>query len=113
MPVSSAESRREAVFAALADPTRSLVLKEVATRGSATATQLAASLPVSRQAVLKHLRVLDEAGLVTFHRAGKEVRYEARLHQLRTVARWLDQIATQWEQRLARLKAIAERSGSP
>ena len=110
MPPSPAESRREAVFAALADPTRALVLKQVATRGSATATQLAATLPVSRQAVIKHLRVLDGAGLVSSHRAGKEVRFEVQVHQLRMAARWLDQIASQWEQRLARLKAIAEHS---
>ncbi len=109
MLASNAEARREAVFGALSDRTRSLVLKEVASRGRATATQVAADLPVTRQAVIKHLRILDRAGLVTSSRDGKEVLYEVQLQQLRTMARWLDQIANQWEQRLARLKAMAER----
>ena len=63
------------VFAALADPTRRTVLQEVATRGSATATELSAPLGITRQAVAKHLGVLADAGLVDGRRAGRETRY--------------------------------------
>jgi len=63
-----------AVFAALADPTRWRMLGMLAQRGEGTATALAAELPVSRPAVIKHLTVLDHAGLVSRRRAGREVR---------------------------------------
>ena len=62
------------VFAALADPTRRTVMREVSTRGSATATELALPLGVTRQAVAKHLAVLAEAGLVDARREGRETR---------------------------------------
>src|SRR5690606_25558478 len=65
----------DAVFAALSDPTRRLVLDEVGRRGGATATELAADLPVTRQAVAKHLAVLAGARLVDARRAGRETRY--------------------------------------
>ena len=105
--------RQEAVFAALADPMRSRVLQTLATRGGATATEVAVDLPVTRQAIVKHLGVLDRAGLVTWRKDGRDVRYEVHVDRLRDVARWLDRIASQWDRRLARLKAIAERTGEP
>jgi len=72
----------EDVFVALADPTRRAVLDLLATRGEGTATSLAAELPVSRVAVIKHLAVLDRAGLVQSRRAGREVRFAVRPAQL-------------------------------
>ena len=65
------------MFEALADPTRRAVLRDVAERGPVTATELAADLPVTRQAIAKHLAVLREAGLVDPERAGRETRFSA------------------------------------
>src|SRR5579863_2113726 len=64
----------DAVFAALADPTRRRVLRLVAERGPLSATVLERELPVTRQAIVKHLAVLNRAGLVSARRAGQEVR---------------------------------------
>jgi DNA-binding transcriptional ArsR family regulator len=97
-----------AVFAALADPTRWRVLGMLAQQGEATATTLAAGLPVSRPAVIKHLGVLDRAGLVTRQRAGREVRYRVEPARLDQTARWIADLAAAWDVRLAALKALAE-----
>ena len=78
------------VLAALADPTRRDVLAAVAARaGTATATELAAELPVTRQAITKHLTVLAEAGLVTSVRHGREARYQVVAGSLRPAADWI------------------------
>lgn len=97
-----------AVFAALADPTRWRLLGMLAQRGDGTATTLAAELPVSRPAVIKHLGVLDRAGLVTRRRAGREVRYRVEPARLDATARRIADLAVAWDTRLAALKAIAE-----
>jgi DNA-binding transcriptional ArsR family regulator len=96
------------VFAALADPTRRRVLDALAAHGGATATVLAAELPVSRQAIVKHLAVLDQAGLVVGSRTGREVRYAVRPERLTAAARWMERLAAQWDVRLAAIKRIAE-----
>jgi DNA-binding transcriptional ArsR family regulator len=96
------------VLAALADPTRRRLLDLLAARGAASATELAADLPVTRQAVVKHLAVLDAAGLVTGRRAGREVRYEVRSAALDATARWMASLAADWDQRLALIKRVAE-----
>jgi len=96
------------VLAALADPTRRRLLDVLAGRGAASATELAGDLPVTRQAVVKHLGVLAEAGLVTGRRAGREVRYEVRSAALDTTARWMASLAADWDRRLARIKGVAE-----
>ncbi|MFD9892404.1 ArsR/SmtB family transcription factor [Amycolatopsis sp. NPDC059027] len=98
----------EEVLAALADPTRRQLLDRLAAHTSATATQLAGELPVSRQAVVKHLAVLDQAGLVTGHRDGRERRYQVRPDALADTARWLDHLAARWAKRLDAIKRIAE-----
>jgi DNA-binding transcriptional ArsR family regulator len=97
------------VFAALGDPTRWRVLTLLGERGGGTATSLAGELPVSRVAVLKHLGVLADVGLVDRRRAGREVRFAARPDRLSAAARNLDAIATEWDARLTRLKALAEK----
>jgi DNA-binding transcriptional ArsR family regulator len=99
------------VLAALADPTRRRVLEVLADSGEATATALASSLPVSRQAVVKHLAVLDAAGLVSGGRAGREHRYRVRTQPLDATARWLAGRADEWDRRLAAVKRAAERGG--
>jgi DNA-binding transcriptional ArsR family regulator len=96
------------VFAALADPTRWRVLSLLAERGEATATTLAGDLPVSRVAVVKHLAVLDRAGLVESQRKGREVRYTVRPERLSATARQLSAIAGEWDARLAAIKRLAE-----
>jgi DNA-binding transcriptional ArsR family regulator len=98
----------EDVFVALADPTRRAVLDLLATRGEGTATSLAAELPVSRVAVIKHLAVLDRAGLVEARRRGREVRYTVRPERLDAAARDLADLAAAWDARLAAIKRMAE-----
>lgn len=98
----------EPVLAALADATRRRVLQAVANHGEATATMIAAELPVSRQAVVKHLGILDQAGLVTGRKAGREMLYSARLEPISDAARWMNTIAAEWDARLIRIKHLAE-----
>jgi len=98
------------VFGALADPTRWRVLTLLAERGEGTATTLAGELPVSRVAVVKHLAVLDRAGLVEGRRTGREVRYTVRTERLDATARWMAGLASQWDARLATIKRIAEQT---
>lgn len=100
--------RIDAVFAALADPTRRRLLGRLAAEQSATATELAASEPVSRQAIVKHLRSLDEAGLVTPSRTGREVRYALTPEPLEDAVGWMATVGAQWDRRLARLRVRLE-----
>jgi DNA-binding transcriptional ArsR family regulator len=97
-----------AVFAALADPTRRHVLESLVHGGASTATGLAARLPVTRQAVGKHLAVLERAGLVQARRIGRESRYEPRTAALTEAADRLTVLAAEWDRRPARIKALAE-----
>ena len=97
-----------ALFAALADPTRWRLLGTLAEQGEGTATTLAAQLPVSRPAVIKHLGVLDRAGLVSRQRAGREVRYRVEPARLEATARQIAAVASAWDRRLSTLKALAE-----
>jgi DNA-binding transcriptional ArsR family regulator len=108
--VAGGDAEREPgeVLVALADPTRRHLLAELAARGTATGTELAEQLPVSRQAVVKHLAVLSRAGLVAGQREGREVRYVARPEGLAATARWMAELAAEWDQRLRDIKRIAE-----
>jgi DNA-binding transcriptional ArsR family regulator len=98
----------DGVLAALADPTRRQLLDQLAARGEVSATALAEGLPVTRQAVVKHLAVLDAAGLVSGHRVGREVRYEVHPAALDATARWMVALAADWDRRLAGIKRLAE-----
>lgn len=98
----------DSVIVALSDPTRRQLLDLLAAQGEATATTLAERLPVSRQAVVKHLAVLDDAGLVTGSRVGREVRYAVRPAALNATARWMAALAADWDRRLANIKRVAE-----
>ena len=99
------------VFSALSDPTRREVLRSVAQRPELTASRLAGELPITRQAVAKHLATLDHAGLVErAPTSGREVRYRLRDGALGSASEWLTQTETAWEGRLARLKRALESS---
>ncbi len=95
------------VFAALGDETRWSVLAALG-EGDASASALAGRLPVSRQAIAKHLAVLEEVGLVEPVRVGREVQYRVLGAELRATATRLDAIGMHWERRLAAIKEIAE-----
>jgi DNA-binding transcriptional ArsR family regulator len=101
----------ESVLAALADPTRRQVLEALAAYPAASASALARELPISRQMVLKHLAVLQEAGLVRSARSGREVLFQVQSGPLTETADWLTSIAAQWDSRLSDLKARAENPG--
>jgi DNA-binding transcriptional ArsR family regulator len=91
------------VFGALADPNRRYVLEALAQRETATATELAAEMPVTRQAVAKHLAALNEAGLVESRREGRETRYELTPGPLASAMDWMASVGADWDSRLARL----------
>jgi len=98
----------DALWAAVGDPTRRRVLDALLERGEATTTTLAQGLPVTRQAVAKHLAVLNNVGLVTGRRSGREVRYVVRPERLDDAAEAMARAAAQWDRRLARIKRLAE-----
>ena len=104
-------SSEDAVFAALADPTRRRVLRLVAERGPASATSLERELPVSRQAIVKHLVVLGRAGLVAGQRQGQEVRYALVARPLEGAAAWIADVEARWDRRLERLRALLSEPG--
>lgn len=95
------------VFAALADETRWSILAALG-EGEASASTLATQLPVTRQAIAKHLAVLHEVGLVEPVQVGREVRYRVLGSELSRTARALDAIGAEWDRRLASIKEIAE-----
>ena len=95
------------VFAALGDDTRWRILAALG-RADASASALAEVLPVSRQAIAKHLAVLQDVGLVEPVRVGREVQYRVLGSQLTETARRLDLIGAQWDRRLETIKQIAE-----
>lgn len=92
------------VFDALADPSRRYVVEALAQRGTATATELAGELQVSRQAVAKHFAALSEAGLVESRREGRETRYELTPQPLAAALDWMAGVGGAWDARLDRLR---------
>ncbi|TGB03638.1 ArsR/SmtB family transcription factor [Halobacillus salinus] len=98
----------ENVLIALADPTRRELLDLLALRGQATATTLATTVTVSRQAVVKHLTILKNSKLVTSDRVGREVRYKVCPQQLSSTVEWMADLAADWDRKLAWIKRIAE-----
>ncbi len=97
------------VFAALADPTRRTMIESLLREGTTSVPRLTAELPITRQAVAKHLATLDHAGLIERAPApGREVRYRLRDGALVSAGAWLSQAEAAWEGRLARLKGAVE-----
>jgi DNA-binding transcriptional ArsR family regulator len=97
------------VFAALADPTRRLMVEQLLREETTSVPTLSAVLPITRQAVAKHLAALEDARLVERAPArGREVRYRLRAGALAPATRWLAGAEAAWEQRLLRLKDAVE-----
>ncbi len=96
--------RAGAVFDALSDPTRRALLAAIADTPAATATELATELPISRQAVVKHLTALTDAGLLDRERSGREVRYRVTPAPLSDAVSWMADVGGQWDARLQALK---------
>ena len=92
------------IFDALADSTRREVLRRLAEQGPQTPTELADDLPVTRQAVSKHLDVLGRAGLVSSARTGRETRFTFQPEPLTDAAEWMADVGGTWDTRLAALK---------
>ncbi|WP_327088076.1 winged helix-turn-helix domain-containing protein [Nonomuraea sp. NBC_01738] len=96
------------IWSAIGDPTRRRMLDLLLTHGGGTATSLAQQLPVTRQAVAKHLGVLDRVGLVQGAQSGREKRYFVDDAQLARAAAQLSSVGAAWDARLQRIKRIAE-----
>jgi DNA-binding transcriptional ArsR family regulator len=96
------------LWSAIGDPTRRRMLDLLLAEGPGTATTLSARLPVTRQAVSKHLGVLDRVGLVHVTPTGREMRYQVDERQLARAAAQLADVGSTWDARLQRIKRIAE-----
>jgi predicted transcriptional regulator len=100
--------RQQPVFAALADPMRRQLLVNLAANSPKTATVLSREYPISRQGILKHLDVLEHAGLVTVYQHGREKRYSFAPEPLSELDDFIKQIEAMWDKRLMRLKNFVE-----
>ena len=98
----------ETLVAAVTEPTRRQLVDRLLEQGESTATALADGLPITRQAVSKHLVLLERVGLVAARRSGRETRYSVDVAQLDRATRSLGALASSWDARLARIKKIAE-----
>ena len=98
------------LWEAMADPTRRKLLDLLVARGHATATTLTTDMPVSRQAISKHLLRLQRVGLIDGQRQGREVRYEVREQRLAEATSALSEVANRWEGRLRTIKQLAEQA---
>lgn len=97
------------MFAALGDQTRLWLVARLCDGGPLSITSLTAGSRVTRQAITKHLRVLENAGLVRSRRRGRESLWQLEQHRLREARRYLDQISAQWDEALDRLKSFVEK----
>jgi DNA-binding transcriptional ArsR family regulator len=103
----------DSVFGALADPTRRRVVETLARGGTVTASGLAEQLPITRQAVAKHLSALSGADLVTSTRVGRELQYRLRPQPLDEAAQWIQTVSAEWDDRLEALRrSVENRAGS-
>ena len=106
--MTKAALKEEDMLEAVADTSRRRVLDLILAHGEVTPTALAAELPFTRQAVAKHLTVLDRAGLVESKRTGREVRYSVRPEHLDVAVRAMAKVAARWDARLTAIKRVAE-----
>jgi DNA-binding transcriptional ArsR family regulator len=93
----------QSLFGALGDPTRRSLFERLSTGGPASASQLAHELPITRQAIAKHISTLESAGLVTRQGAGREVRFVANPERLDDLGSWSARVNRQWQERIQRL----------
>lgn len=96
------------LWAAIADPSRRRVLDLLVSNGDVSASWLAGHVPFSRQAVSKHLVVLEEAGLVSRRRQGREVLYQVEAGRLDQATQAMADLAEHWDRRLGAIKRLAE-----
>jgi DNA-binding transcriptional ArsR family regulator len=94
----------DAVFAALSDPTRRQVIRCLSDEGPVTATELAERIPVSRQAIVKHLSSLEEAGLVSSSVEGRNRRFRLTPGPMREAMGWMADVGAEWDDRLEALR---------
>src|ERR1700737_4185473 len=99
--------------AAIADPSRRRVLDLVVQRGEASASWLAGQVPFTRQAVSKHLVVLEQAGLIGRRKQGREVLFRVNADRLDQATRAMAEVARQWDRRLDTIKRLAEAAHAP
>ncbi|MCA1833250.1 MAG: ArsR/SmtB family transcription factor [Actinomycetota bacterium] len=93
-----------AVFSALGDETRRKVVTVLTENGAMTATEIAEHIPVTRQAITKHLSTLGDAGLVAGERDGREVRFHLTPEPMSEAVAWMAEAGSEWDARLKRLK---------
>jgi DNA-binding transcriptional ArsR family regulator len=96
------------LFAALGDETRLHIVGRLCEEGPMSIVRLTGGAAVSRQAITKHLHALEQAGLVRSSRDGRERIWELRTKRLAEIRQYLDQISTQWDDALARLRTLVE-----
>jgi DNA-binding transcriptional ArsR family regulator len=102
------ERHVDAVFSALSDPTRRAVIRSLSDVGPSTVTELAARLPVSRQAVAKHLDALELAGLVSATTSGRSRRYRLTPRPMTEAMAWMADVGAEWDERLESLRRLFE-----
>jgi DNA-binding transcriptional ArsR family regulator len=98
----------EELWSAIADPSRRQVLDLLVSHGEVSASWLAGRVPFTRQAVSKHLVVLERAGLISRRKQGREVLYQVEAERLDQAARAMAELAAQWDRRLGAIKRLAE-----
>ena len=108
-PMENRQKNLDRTFAALGDPTRRAILGSLARRTSASVSELAEPFAIKLPAVMKHLNVLDEAGLITRSKSGRVVTVRLRPGSMRDAMAWLRRHELFWSARLDRLTAYAER----
>jgi ArsR family transcriptional regulator, cadmium/lead-responsive transcriptional repressor len=96
------------LWSAISDPSRRRVLDLLVSNGEVSASWLAERVPFSRQAVSKHLVVLERAGLITRRKLGREVLYQVETGRLDQATRAMAELATRWDRRLDAIKRLAE-----
>jgi DNA-binding transcriptional ArsR family regulator len=101
-------TQNDELLAAIGEPSRRRVLDLLVRDGEASASTLANGVPFTRQAVMKHLAALEDVGLVTRHRDGKEVRFRVDPRRLDQATRAMARLAAEWDRRLATIKRLAE-----
>lgn len=106
--MASAAAERAPVFAALGDETRLRIVARLGDGESLSISALSDGQPFTRQAITKHLHVLEGAGLVKGRRKGREQLWQLRTERVDEARTWLDEISRQWDVRLERLRALVE-----
>jgi len=99
---------RASLFAALGDETRLALVRTLAGGAPRSISQLAQGSRLTRQAISKHLRVLEGAGIVAGARVGRESRFQLRTEPLKDMRSYLEHVSSQWEEALGRLRALVE-----